>query len=229
MPHKRCAFSDFAFQYIRRRSSCNAMGAFVISPLASLGQTEFLIGPGPSLRARFAARPSVVPHDPIYFLRRPFHFPLTVIGSVSSAGFLPPGVEGLQLTRCRSHHVAAYIPAGEAAVSDPFVGPCCLRALSTVSVTGSSCNEATSAFTVRCNLMLRAYPSSMLSRAPPSCSRATAPPLLRSLSFWLRSDFHRHDSVPFTGHADFPPLRVATLPSPRFSFSDIRKIVSLPM
>ena len=46
-------------------SSCNAMGAFVISPLASLGQTEFLIGPGPSLRARFAARPSTVPYDPI--------------------------------------------------------------------------------------------------------------------------------------------------------------------
>ena len=65
MPQKRCAFSDFAFQYIRRRSSCNAMGAFVISPLASLGQTEFLIGPGPSLRARFAARPSTVPYDPI--------------------------------------------------------------------------------------------------------------------------------------------------------------------
>ncbi len=36
MPQKRCAFSDFAFRYIRRRSSCNAMGAFVISPLASL-------------------------------------------------------------------------------------------------------------------------------------------------------------------------------------------------
>jgi len=65
MPQKRCAFSDFAFQYIRRRSSCNAMGAFVISPLASLRQTEFLIGPGPSLRARFAARPSAVPYDPI--------------------------------------------------------------------------------------------------------------------------------------------------------------------
>ena len=65
MSQKRCAFSDFAFQYIRRRSSCNAMGAFVISPLASLGQTEFLIGPGPSLRARFAARPSAVPYDPI--------------------------------------------------------------------------------------------------------------------------------------------------------------------
>src|SRR5450759_659208 len=33
MPQKRCAFSDFAFRYIRRRSSCNTMGAFVISPL----------------------------------------------------------------------------------------------------------------------------------------------------------------------------------------------------
>ena len=38
MPQKRWAFSDFAFRYIRRRSSCNAMGAFVISPLPRLDQ-----------------------------------------------------------------------------------------------------------------------------------------------------------------------------------------------
>ena len=53
--------------------------------------------------------------------------------------------------------------------------------------------------------MLRAHSfRACCRRAPPSCFRATAPPLLRSLSFWLRSDFHRHDSVPFTGHADAP-------------------------
>ena len=34
-PEAMCLF-HFAFRYIRRRSSCNAMGAFVISPLASL-------------------------------------------------------------------------------------------------------------------------------------------------------------------------------------------------
>ena len=57
--------------------------------------------------------------------------------------------------------------------------------------------------------MLRAYSFRVCCRrAPPSCFRATAPPLLRSLVFWLRSDFHRHDSVPFTGHADPPMIAI---------------------
>jgi len=47
-----------------------------------------LIGPGPSLLARFAARRSKVlqPDPPPWCLR--LHFPLTVIGNASSAGFL---------------------------------------------------------------------------------------------------------------------------------------------
>src|ERR1019366_3703573 len=37
------------------------------------------------------------------------------------------------------------------------VSSCCFRALSTVSATGFACNEATSAFTARCNLVSCAY------------------------------------------------------------------------
>ena len=124
MPQKRCAFSDFAFQYIRRRSSCNAMGAFVISPLALLGQTEFLIGPGPSLRARFAARPSAVPYDPIDSLTPTLPFPTHGYRKCLFGGISPAGRRGsLQLTRCRSHHVAADTPPVRTAVSDSFRRP----------------------------------------------------------------------------------------------------------
>lgn len=38
IPQKRCFRSDFAFRYIRRRSSCKSMGAFIISPLPHLAR-----------------------------------------------------------------------------------------------------------------------------------------------------------------------------------------------
>src|SRR5215471_5327591 len=37
-PQNRCALSDFAFRYIRRRRSCRLIGALIISPLPPCAQ-----------------------------------------------------------------------------------------------------------------------------------------------------------------------------------------------
>src|SRR5450830_1442574 len=121
MPQKRCAFSDFAFRYIRRRSSCSTMGAFVISPLPRFDRRS-----SSSVRALPSGRVLLHAHQQYRLTRSdsltptlpfPAHgYRKCLLGRIS-----PAGRRGsLQLTRCRS--------------------------------------------------------------PPPSCFRATAPPLLRSLS-----------------------------------------------
>ena len=117
-----------------------------------------LPGPGPSLLARLVARLSTVlrPDPPPGRLRR--HFPLTVIGDISSTSFprrapraSPVGTSSF--VPCRRCY-----PAGEGCrIGLVSSGPCCLRTLSTVSATGLACNEATPAFTARCNLVLCQY------------------------------------------------------------------------
>src|ERR1035437_7145210 len=107
----------------------------------------------------------------------------------------------------------------------PFVDPCCLRALSTVSATGyRTCNEATYAFTVRCNLMLRAHSfRACCRRAPPSCFRATAPPLLRSLS--LLASVGLSPTSQRALCLDTPiPQRLAYLASRLLAFTSLRLV-----
>ena len=71
---------------------------------------------GPSLRARFAARPSAVPYT--------LPFPTHGYRKCLFVGISPAGRRGsLQLTRCRSHHVAADTPPVRTAVSDSFRRP----------------------------------------------------------------------------------------------------------
>src|SRR6266849_7698552 len=88
------------------------------------------------------------------------------------------------------------IPPGESRrIGLVSVSSCCLRTLSTVSATGFACDEATSAFTVRCDLVCCACPFlSMLSEGFTvllllhGASPATRPEsfgLGRTLTDWL--------------------------------------------
>src|SRR5207248_3374000 len=95
--------------------------------------------------------------------------------------------------------------------------PCCFRALWTVSATGSSGHEATSAFTAHCNLVRCAHSFRVCCRrAPSSCFHATTPPQLRGLSllapvglsptgkcalFWTRPCRHARSTVLGTAFA----------------------------
>ena len=123
MPQKRWAFSDFAFRYIRRRSSCNAMGAFVISPLPCLDHgIPHRSGPFPlgafcctPIGGNMTRSDSLTPTLPFPTLG----YRKCLFGRIS-----PAGRRGsLQLTRCRSHHVAADTPPVRTAASDSFRRP----------------------------------------------------------------------------------------------------------
>src|SRR5450759_944592 len=124
MPQKRCAFSDFAFRYIRRRSSCNTMGAFVISPLPRFDKRSSSL-----VRALPSGRVLLHAHQQYHLTRSdsltptlpfPAHgYRKCLLGRIS-----PAGRRGsLQLTRCRSHHVAADTPPARTAASDSFRRP----------------------------------------------------------------------------------------------------------
>ena len=69
-----------------------------------------------------------------------------------------PGTEGFSSFHIILHTMSPLIPRRESCriglVSASF---CCFRTLSTVSATGYSCNEATSAFTLHCNLVRCAH------------------------------------------------------------------------
>src|SRR5450759_130767 len=124
MPQKRCAFSDFAFRYIRRRSSCNTMGAFVISPLPRFDKRSSSL-----VRALPSGRVLLHAHQQYRLTRSdsltpplPFHAPgyrKCLLGRIPTAGRRG----SLQLTRCRSHHVAADTPPARTAASDSFRRP----------------------------------------------------------------------------------------------------------
>src|SRR2546427_937672 len=102
--------------------------------------------------------------------------------STHRSGPFPPGAfccTPLYSTATRS---VALMPVPAFPTHGP-ISSCCFRALWTVSATGFACDEATSAFTARCNLVCCPYSFlSMLSEAPPSCFRATTPPQLQGLS-----------------------------------------------
>src|SRR5208283_109851 len=212
MPQKRCAFSDFAFRYIRRRSSCNAMGAFVISPLASLGQTEFLIGPGPSLRARFAARPSTVPLTRSDSLTPTPPFPTHGYRKCLFGGISPAGRRGsLQLTRCRSHHVAADTPPVRTAASDSFRRP--LLPSRVIDRLGHRVENVYRGYVcVHCTLQpdaSRTLLSSMLSEGSAVLlSRHGASLASKPESFGFGRTFTDMTACPLTGHANAPALCV---------------------
>src|SRR5450755_1355636 len=123
-PQKRCAFSDFAFRYIRRRSSCKSIGAFIISPLPRFDERN-----SPSVRALPSERVLLHAH-PRYNMTRsdsltptlpfPTHgYRKCLFGRIS-----PAGRRGsLQLTHYLSHHIAADTPPVRAAASDSFRRP----------------------------------------------------------------------------------------------------------